>query len=576
MGNLTFSALLNQYLYYYQNQKMRKSINKPTFFLLLLLSFVFIENKAQTVEWLKGFDPGFAVYESATDPAGNVYSTGSFVGPISVGSYTFDSNDITSLLTKTDPSGNIVFAQQYCTPAMTGTTINEGWQICTDASGNIYIGGVFGATCVFGSYTLTAPSSSDAVYVLKMSPSGTILWVKQFAGSLSFYLTDMCIDSQNNLNICGGILGTVTFGSYIFSSSAGTSGPRDIVLFQMNSNDGNVNWAKQYGNTYDAISNCISAGNNNDLYMSGRFIGPLSFGSTTLIPVAGSRDIFISKMNIINGNVFWAKNFGGAGSDVPSDIAVNNQGKISLTGTMSVPATFGSKTFTSGNTFIVNTDTSGIIIWGDAFVGPDITNDFVAIDGAGNSYVSSKFTNTVALGTNSTTAVTATASSNATSKHTILLTKFDAAGNFGWLKQMGYKNYQHHSESMEYHSSNKIYLGGIAQDTTKIDTYSLTIGGHFLMKISTVPVGIEKISNSFESVSIYPNPTNDVLYIQIKENENDVLCLLLTDVFGKEIIKKNIDKNKDECLNTSGLLPGIYFLEIKGKEKSAVRKIIVN
>src|SRR5688500_11554394 len=56
-----------------------------------------------------------------------------------------------------------------------------GWDICTDASGNIFESGSFNAASItFGSTVLTNsnPGSSDA-FIVKYDPTGTLLWASR-------------------------------------------------------------------------------------------------------------------------------------------------------------------------------------------------------------------------------------------------------------------------------------------------------------------------------------------------------------------------------------------------------------
>ena len=74
--------------------------------------------------------------------------------------------------------------------------------------------------------------------------------------------------------------------------------------------------------------------------------------------------------------------------------------------------------------------------------------------------------------------------------------------------------------------------------------------------------------------SIYPNPANNVINIDLVENKEwDKLQLI--DVSGKVVIDKNITSNSI-TLNTSELDRGVYFINLIGEQKKESKKLILN
>jgi len=80
-------------------------------------------------------------------------------------------------------------------------------------------------------------------------------------------------------------------------------------------------------------------------------------------------------------------------------------------------------------------------------------------------------------------------------------------------------------------------------------------------------VGISKIENL--SVSVYPNPVQDLLYFDDINQFNEVL---ITDISGKEVYKTKSVKN--HSLDVSSLKTGVYFLKISTEEALFVSKFI--
>jgi hypothetical protein len=76
--------------------------------------------------------------------------------------------------------------------------------------------------------------------------------------------------------------------------------------------------------------------------------------------------------------------------------------------------------------------------------------------------------------------------------------------------------------------------------------------------------------DDFPSVSIYPNPTNDKIYI---ETSSKIESLKLSDIEGKEIKNSELNVNSSE-IDLSDLINGVYFLQITIDSNKTLYKII--
>lgn len=84
-------------------------------------------------------------------------------------------------------------------------------------------------------------------------------------------------------------------------------------------------------------------------------------------------------------------------------------------------------------------------------------------------------------------------------------------------------------------------------------------------------VGINEISPLGKKIKIYPNPSKGTIHIQCESTIN-FTSLILLDSQGKQLKKFN---RKKRVLDTSGLSPGIYFLQLNTKEDSMSKKILI-
>jgi hypothetical protein len=88
--------------------------------------------------------------------------------------------------------------------------------------------------------------------------------------------------------------------------------------------------------------------------------------------------------------------------------------------------------------------------------------------------------------------------------------------------------------------------------------------------IDQTTVGIDELGEE-SFFSVYPNPANDILNIDIKNFNKENLSVNIVDVIGKEVLKSDY-KNQ---IDVSFLEKGIYFVSIQQDRKTlGVKKII--
>jgi bilirubin oxidase len=99
------------------------------------------------------------------------------------------------------------------------------------------------------------------------------------------------------------------------------------------------------------------------------------------------------------------------------------------------------------------------------------------------------------------------------------------------------------------------------------------MGQFVVMPNSAVGVSENRISNN--NIKIYPNPANKKFYIDINSitTENDV-DLNVYNTIGELILSRSLNKNST-IINCENWPKGIYFINLKNKDYSYSKKIII-
>jgi hypothetical protein len=407
---------------------------------------------AQNLIWAKqtGGDQSDVISQISTDREGNVYATGNFQGEAidfdpGPRLYLLNSpNYQSAFITKTDPSGNLVWAKQMHKGSSTGNAIT------VDASGNVYTTGSFIGKVDFdpgpGEFFLNS-SRGKSVFASKLDAKGNLVWAKAWGGDSP--LNNGCAiktDLSGNVIIGGVFQSEVDFGSGSKNFSMNSSGLLDAFVNKLDA-DGNLVWAKQFGGTNEVAINGLDIDASGNVYTTGYFNGIIDFDPGIRSNYISSFKqetscVFVNKLDA-EGNYVWTKRIGGQGSDhsaIAYGIVIEPSGNICLTGRFGDVVDFdpGSGNFDLSATrgsdaFVSKLDTDGNFIWATKIggVNTDIAYS-ISLDKKGNIYVSGSFTSPD-CDFNPGSEVCTMNSKQGTAYVLIL----NASGNFLWAGQTG-------------------------------------------------------------------------------------------------------------------------------------------
>lgn len=267
----------------------------------------------------------------ATDNAGNLFLGGYFKGVCdfdpgaAVSNYTATGSATHAYVTKLDASGNFLWNRQM---GGTGTSINQSYDLVTDASGDIYSTGWYNGSCDFdpGSGTDNyVVGGLQTAYVHKLLANGNYAYTRFFTSStLNATLGyDLATDALNNVLVTGTHAGVVDLDPGAAAITYTSNGLTDVFIVKLAS-AGTFMWGNSIGGLgYDYVGRVYTDVSNNIL-VCGNFQSPvMDFdpGAGTYTLSATSTDGYLLKLDPA-GNFSYALPITGPSVETISDVVV--------------------------------------------------------------------------------------------------------------------------------------------------------------------------------------------------------------------------------------------------------------
>lgn len=508
---------------------------KNIFYAVVALSAMGMQ--AQSFQWLKtpaldiNPNPDRVGYSVANDPSGNVYLTGFKSQP-------YNYHDLMGNLyyNKYDTNGQLLFSKE-----IGGKACN--YNMASDSDGNIIMELGYVETITIDDTTINTTEQGDHYVLAKFNPQGNLLWYKLIISEEEFTWTNelraLDIDELDNIYIGYDNYGTSYIDKYSPEGNKIMSIVQDHVSMITSvsvDSDGNIyaagacadNMATYAGvampspftyNTYvvkyspqgvyqwmqytDNIT-CtnaqVVARTPYEVYYSSDLFGTYAFGEINAEGPAGNafEDFFLAKLNAA-GDYEWVREVPGAGKGVPGKmnyLALDNDGAIYFAG-----------------------QTGGNIDWGNGV----------------------------------TTSIPVMGSD-------ILILKYSPHGNVLMAKTAGGDGYNH-ADCISISSNGDIYIAGMGNNTTTFDSFQHEAGMYdnypYLAKLSSTTMSTE--NNSSTSVTLYPNPATDHIYLSGPDEKiyGDILNML-----GQKIASFETDGVSP--IDVRQLPAGTYFIKADG------------
>ncbi len=429
--------------------------------------------------------------------------------------------------------------------------------ICTDTSGNCYITGYFNGLKIFGHDTVVSMGSNPDVFIAKYNPSGILMWLKQGTGPGSDYANGIGLDIDGNCYVAGSFEQGITFGSTVLSANNSSN---DIFILKIDPS-GNIISAHGTGGSALDLMNSLAVDKDGNCFVTGTFNSQnIIFGSDTLYSTNTNVDAFIAKFDS-SGNALWGRAGSGPGNQEPSGIAADEFGNCYATGIF------------KGDTMFL--DTTTLVTYG-------YFDFFTAVYDGSGLLTWAGHQGSATFGTENSTAITTDTSGNfyttgqvrnpstfdpivlsSAGALDIFIAKFNASGSAEWVQQSGSSSSTLTSTAMHRDADGNIFITGVFEQSTTIGTDSLLvvpgyISGYYIAKLGNgINTGIQNTGVSSSPVTIYPNPVTDKLHITNAFNHSSVSVYDLT---GSRIYQT--EEPGTEYIDVKYFPSGIYFLQI--------------
>ncbi|TXB66864.1 T9SS type A sorting domain-containing protein [Vicingus serpentipes] len=482
--------------------------------------------------------------------------------------YLYPENSSGLFIQKLDKTtGNLLWVKQISSSYVFSRSVK------IDGNENLYIYGMYNGTIDLDPnpsnlINRTTNGQSD-LFLLKLDLNGNFLNAVTIGGIDHDESTNFHISETNELILLGRFRETVDFNPGLGVDYKTSEFTNSGFILSLDSSL-NYNSVKVFnGNGHSTTNSCVT-NSSNELYVYGEYTNEILLNTDYDISPSqsqGSLDIFVVKYDA-NRNYVFSNVIGGQNSDVPQQILIDSQSNIYITGkinstlgvdfdptpsqlNLSGTQTFYVKYFEgclpSTSNVILNecfsyTSPSGNYVWDSSGIYNDTLLNHIGCD----SVITIDLTINL---------VDTTVSVN----QNILFSNATGA-LYKWL------NCDNNFEPI-LGESNQFFI------PNSIGNYAVEINQNGCIDTSSCISFVTNIEDYHKNlnISVYPNPTKDIIYIDAKDYDN--LKVEVYNLLGEMVFSEMINGN--DFINTNSFAKdGVFFIKvIEGKSLVFTQKI---
>jgi len=506
-----------------------------------------------------------AGYSIDVDTAGYVISSGGIFRTVDLNTDTdqqmYTARSIDFFVHKMDFDGKFVWAK-----GIGGDGIDKAYTIKSDPLGYIYVGGTYSTTVDFdpgsANKSLTSNGGGDA-FLMKLTPQGNYIWAGSWGAQNDDYVNEIGLDKNGDVSSVGSFENRVDFDPSSNTFSIDAVAGSDAFVSKLDAS-GRFQWAKSLGGSKDQYGYGLAVDQDGNSYATGVFESELKVDKT--MSNSGGYDIYLVKLN--NQGAFqWSNTYGASGNDWGYRVTTNSLGDIWLSAIASGNIMLDSsanKSVSNGG-FLArfshcNNDTSNLTI---KSCEPYSYNGKLTLDSTGIYYDTIEQTNLC----------------DSIYVINFELRKLDAAirSEISHLKSL--------AKGVEYQWL-KCEMGRFTPILGENDSvFNPEHGGFYSVAISdslcsdtsqcleVIRIPGSAAPNRIGDISLYPNPSNGVIQINLKDSKTKVLNLRVSTITGERV--SYLFDASAGSLELLDKRPGIYLLNIGTDKGSSVFRLIV-
>jgi hypothetical protein len=319
-----------------------------------------------------------------------------------------------------DRTGALRWSRQL--PSTSGAS---ALRLAVDADGNVYVAGAFDRPGDLGSGPVASAGGHDG-FVASFDADGRPRWSRHFGDAASDAASGVAVDAAGNVYATGWIAGTADFGDGAPRSTDGTS---DIDVFVAGWDAGGAGlWSLTVGCGAAELGTGLAADPAGNLYVTGLFRVDVDFGSGTVETPVGGFDAFLASFDR-GGAYRWSRGYGAAAHELASDVAADGGGRAYVTGLVAQTVDETMPVVSTGESaFLAGFGQGGAMQWSKTLGAGGYSVEGVAVDAAGNAFVTGAFQGTVDLGGGPITSA---------GGRDAFVASYDPAGVLRWARSFG-------------------------------------------------------------------------------------------------------------------------------------------
>ena len=298
--------------------------------------------KTGKLMWVTAFNSSYrASLGMEMAPNGEMTVFGEAFYSITIGTYVFSNKGKRDIfVARLNKNGKVLWANGFGSP---GEDFVKTWDV--DAKGAVTLAGEFSGQMKVGTKTLSGRGRYSNIYVMRLSNTGKVLWVKEFGSPNSDGQRAMRVGKNGEVTLFGYVRGTLTIETQAIPLKNGGKGGSNIYIVRLD-NTGKLLWVRTFEgfteyNMDRSRNNMMYLMNTGAVTFYGVFVGTMVAGTQTLSS-KGGEDLFVMRLDNA-GKVSWVRGFGSPLNDFLGFMRMGINGDVFLSGLFNGPMTLGTQ-----------------------------------------------------------------------------------------------------------------------------------------------------------------------------------------------------------------------------------------